>query len=45
MAHPYTANGELETKTNPILGQTATFEYDVLGNLLTVTGPTGTVIE
>jgi RHS repeat-associated protein len=41
----YTPNGELLTKTNPVLGQTATFTYDVLGNLKSVSLPDGTAIE
>jgi len=41
----YTANGELQTKTNPVLGQTATFTYDVLGNLKSANLPGGTVVE
>src|SRR5437016_13960278 len=32
----YTANGELLTKNNPVLGQTASFTYDVVGNLKSV---------
>ncbi len=39
----YTANGELLTKSNPTLGQTASFSYDLLGNLKTVSLPGGTV--
>ena len=38
----YTANGELQTKTDG--GQT-TYNYDVLGNLISVTLPGGTLIE
>ena len=41
----YTTNGELFTKSNPTLGQTASFTYDVLGNLKTVVLPGGTTIE
>ncbi len=41
----YTANGELVTKTNPVLGQSASFSYDVLGNLRTASLPGGTTIE
>ncbi|MBX3324920.1 MAG: hypothetical protein U0223_13295 [Nitrospira sp.] len=41
----YTANGELLTKSNPTLGQTATFSYDVLGNLKTANFPGGVTIE
>jgi YD repeat-containing protein len=38
----YTANGELHTQTTT--GQTTTYDYDVLGNLRTVTLPGGTTI-
>ncbi len=41
--YTYTANGELLTKTSG--GQTTTYNYDVLGNLLAVTLPDGTQIE
>ena len=41
----YTTNGELQTKANPTLGQTATFAYDVLGNLKSATLPGGTVVD
>jgi len=41
----YTANGELLTKSNPTLGQTATFSYDVLGNLKSANLPGGTLLE
>src|SRR5207245_8191057 len=41
----YTTNGELQTKTNPALGQTAFFVYDVLGNLKGATLPGSTVVE
>jgi RHS repeat-associated protein len=41
----YTANGELLTKSNPTLGQTATFTYDVLGNLKSATLPASTTVE
>ncbi len=41
----YTTNGELLTKNNPVLGQTATFSYDVLGNLKSVSLPNGTIID
>ncbi len=40
----YTTNGELLTKNNPVLGQTATFTYDVLGNLTAATLPGSTQI-
>lgn len=38
----YTANGELQSKT--VSGQTTTYQYDALGNLMQVTLPTGTQI-
>jgi RHS repeat-associated protein len=41
----YSANGELEAKTNVVTGDTWLFEYDALGNLLTATLPSGTLIE
>jgi RHS repeat-associated protein len=40
--YSYTANGELATKT--VAGQTTTYQYDTLGNLLQVTKPNGDVI-
>ncbi|HYQ03096.1 MAG TPA: RHS repeat-associated core domain-containing protein [Polyangiaceae bacterium] len=40
----YTANGELETKTNRETGDTWLFQYDALGNLLTVGLPQGDLI-
>jgi len=45
LQYTYTANGELQTKTNPVLGQSATFSYDVLGNLTAATLPNGTQIS
>src|SRR6266571_3941887 len=36
LQYTYTTNGELLTKNNPDLGQTASFTYDVLGNLTSV---------
>jgi RHS repeat-associated protein len=39
----YTANGELATKT--VNGQTTSYVYDTLGNLVTVTQPNGDVIS
>ena len=41
----YTANGELETKTNRDTGDVWLFQYDALGNLLTVALPNGDLIE
>jgi RHS repeat-associated protein len=41
----YTANGELLTKSNPTLGQTASFTYDVLGNLTSASLPGSTTIN
>jgi RHS repeat-associated protein len=41
--YTYTANGELRAKTDTVTGQT-TYDYDVLGNLRTVTLPDGTTI-
>jgi RHS repeat-associated protein len=41
----YTANGELETKTNTATSETWLFQYDVLGNLLTVGLPNGDLVE
>jgi RHS repeat-associated protein len=41
-SYTYTANGELATKT--VAGQTTSYSYDTLGNLIEVTKPEGTVI-
>lgn len=41
--YTYTANGELATKTEG--GQTTTYNYDVVGNLISVTLSDGTLIE
>jgi RHS repeat-associated protein len=41
--YTYTANGELETKT--IGADTTVYDYDELGNLISVTLPDGTFIE
>jgi RHS repeat-associated protein len=41
----YTANGELETKTNRNTGEAWLFQYDALGNLLTVGLPNGDLID
>jgi RHS repeat-associated protein len=40
-----TANGELETKTNRVTGDAWLFQFDVLGNLLTVGLPNGDLVE
>ncbi len=42
---PYTANGELRSKTDSATGETANYQYDVRGNLLRVDLPDGRVIE
>jgi RHS repeat-associated protein len=44
-AYTYTANGELETKTNTSTGEEWLFQYDALGNLLSVGLPTGDLVE
>ena len=41
----YTANGELETKTNRDTGEAWLFQYDALGSLLTVGLPNGDLVE
>jgi RHS repeat-associated protein len=41
----YKANGELERKTNTATAQTWLFQYDALGNLLSVGLPNGDLIE
>ena len=41
----YTPNGDLLTKSNPTLGQTATYTYDVLGNLKTAALPGSLTID
>jgi RHS repeat-associated protein len=43
--YTYTANGELETKTNRTTGEAWLFQYDALGNLLTVGLPNGDLVE
>jgi len=43
--YTYTANGELLTKNNPVLGQTASFTYDVLGNLKSATLPGSITVD
>ncbi len=45
LAFTYTANGELLTKSNPNLGQTASYSYDVLGNLKSVILPGSVTID
>jgi RHS repeat-associated protein len=42
--YTYTANGELETKTNRETGDAWLFQYDALGNLLSVGLPNGDLI-
>ncbi|MBI5024953.1 MAG: hypothetical protein HZC18_08185 [Candidatus Omnitrophica bacterium] len=42
-AYTYTANGELLTRT--AAGQTTTYDYDLLGNLMSAALPDGTNIE
>lgn len=41
----YTPNGELQSKTLATTGEQWSYEYDTLGNLLTVVRPNGTIIE
>jgi RHS repeat-associated protein len=41
----YTANGELETKTNTETEEEWAFQYDALGNLLSVGLPNGDLVE
>ncbi len=41
----YTANGEMETKTDSSTGQEWLFQYDALGNLLSVGLPNGDLVE
>jgi RHS repeat-associated protein len=43
--YTYTDNGELETKTDTVSGEVTQYDYDVLGNLMSVTLADGTVIE
>jgi RHS repeat-associated protein len=43
--YTYTANGELETKTNRETDEEWLFQYDVLGNLLSVGLPNGDLVE
>ena len=44
-AYAYTNNGELMSKTNTVSGDVTSYSYDVLGNLLSMTLPDGTLIE
>jgi RHS repeat-associated protein len=44
-AFTYTANGDLETKTNTATGEVWVFHHDALGSLLAVTLPNGDFIE
>jgi RHS repeat-associated protein len=41
----YTANGELETKTNTTTSEEWMFQYDALGNLISVGLPNGDLVE
>ena len=43
--YTYTSNGELETRTNRETGETWLFQYDALGNLLSVGLPNGDLID
>jgi RHS repeat-associated protein len=43
--YTYTANGELETKTDTTTNEITTYEYDELGNLISVNLPSGDNIE
>jgi RHS repeat-associated protein len=45
LEYSYSANGELETKTDAASGEITTYEYDVLGNLRSVDFSDGTAIE
>jgi len=45
LAYTYTAAGELLTKTDTALSATTTYQYDLFGNLRSVTLPGGTLIE
>src|SRR5207237_10135848 len=45
LQYTYTPNGELLTKNNPVLGQTASYTYDVLGNLKSAALPGGVQID
>jgi RHS repeat-associated protein len=41
----YTANGELATKTNRETSAKTTYQYDIVGNLLSVSLPNGDLVE
>lgn len=41
----YTANGEMETKTNTSTSETWLFQYDAMGNLVSVGLPNGDLVE
>ncbi len=41
----YTANGELQSKTDTTTSRTTTYNYDEVGSLVTTTLPDGTLIE
>ena len=43
--YTYTANGELQTKTETTTNETTFYNYDVLGNLMSVALSDGTLIE
>ena len=45
LTYTYTANGELQTKTDTATNQTTTYSYDAFGNLLGVTLPSNTQVE
>ncbi len=44
-AYTYNASGDLTRKTEASTGAVTAYDYDVLGNLMTVTLPDGTLIE
>ncbi|MEK6589698.1 MAG: RHS repeat-associated core domain-containing protein, partial [Nitrospinota bacterium] len=44
-SYTYTANGELLSKTDTVTNTVTVYNYDVLGNLISVTLPDGTLIE
>jgi RHS repeat-associated protein len=45
LSYTYTANGELQTRTDSAANQTTHYTYDALGNLLAVVLPNGTHID